>query len=52
VKDEVSFNKLYKNGDNIYRIVTKSGVNGSERKNSNTGFLRGLDLIDGAALNE
>ncbi|HRP54584.1 ABC transporter permease [Agriterribacter sp.] len=41
VKDEVSYDRFHKNGNNIYRIVSKNSYKGEERKSGNTGFLQG-----------
>ncbi|MBX3252809.1 MAG: ABC transporter permease [Chitinophagaceae bacterium] len=41
VKDEVSFDRFHKNGDHIYRVVSKIEKNGEVRKSSHTGFLQG-----------
>src|SRR5690606_22885465 len=41
VKDEVSYDGFHKNGNNIYRIVSKNSYKGEERKSGNTGFLQG-----------
>ena len=41
VKDDVSFDRFHKNVSHIYRVVSKSKHNGTEQKNSITGFLQG-----------
>ena len=41
VKDEVSFDQFHSNINSIYRIVSKSGKQGKERMNGNSGLLQG-----------
>ena len=41
VKDETSFDKFHKNGNNIYRVTNEFKVNGEENKSAITGILPG-----------
>ena len=41
VKDEVSFDRFHKNGNNIYRIASIMKFGGEEKKLGITGFLQG-----------
>lgn len=45
IKDELSYDKFFKNADSIYRIYVKSSINGQESNNCKTGAPLGATMM-------